>query len=102
MSKGWSPERRAAQAARCRQNKPWQKSTGPKTKEGKARASINAFKHGGFRVQRELLREMSKTNRQFRKAYGEFAKNEVKKAMQKQSLIKRNIKNGQNKVKNKR
>lgn len=46
MSKGWTEERRKAQAERCRANKPWKNATGPKTEEGKARSSMNAFKHG--------------------------------------------------------
>jgi hypothetical protein len=40
----WTPERRAAQAARLRERKPWQKSTGPATAEGKARAKLNGLK----------------------------------------------------------
>ena len=42
----WTPERKAAAAARCRANKPWQYSTGPVTQNGKMRASLNATKHG--------------------------------------------------------
>src|SRR5689334_12918301 len=45
--KGWSPERRARQAARIRATKPWLRSTGPKTEEGKARCAANALRHGG-------------------------------------------------------
>jgi hypothetical protein len=44
--KGWSPERRARQAALIRRWQPWQRSTGPKTEAGKARCSMNALKHG--------------------------------------------------------
>ena len=47
MSKGWTEERRKKQAERCRQNKPWEKATGPKTEAGKARTRMNAFRHGG-------------------------------------------------------
>lgn len=46
MSNGWTEERRQKQAERCRANKPWKNSTGPKTDIGKTRASLNAFKHG--------------------------------------------------------
>lgn len=38
----WTPERRAQQAERIRLTKPWEKSTGPKTAEGKAVCSRNA------------------------------------------------------------
>lgn len=44
--RGWSKERRAAQAARCRAQKPWVKSTGPKTAKGKIISARNATKHG--------------------------------------------------------
>jgi hypothetical protein len=51
---GWTPERRARQAALIRRWQPWQRSTGPKTKEGKARAAQNARRHG-FRSSDYLL-----------------------------------------------
>lgn len=38
----WTPERRAKQAEAIRRWQPWSKSTGPRTKEGKARSSRNA------------------------------------------------------------
>ncbi len=44
---GWSPERRARQAARIRLWAPWARSTGPKTSLGKAKSARNAYKHGG-------------------------------------------------------
>lgn len=40
----WTPERRAKQAEAIRRWQPWNKSTGPRTKEGKARSSRNADK----------------------------------------------------------
>ena len=43
---GWTPERRKRQAELIRTWKPWLKSTGAKTIEGKAKASQNAHKHG--------------------------------------------------------
>lgn len=47
-TRGWPPERRAQQAERIRQTKPWLKTTGPKTKEGKATSAQNAYQHGFF------------------------------------------------------
>lgn len=59
MSNGWTPERRAKQAEAIRRWKPWKRSTGPKSEEGKAAASRNAWK-GGKRAQwRELLKGMN-------------------------------------------
>ena len=46
ITRGWPPSRRAAQARRIRQIKPWLKSTGPRTAAGKARVSRNAYRHG--------------------------------------------------------
>ena len=43
---GWSPERRARQAALIRRWAPWRRATGPKTDAGKARCATNALKHG--------------------------------------------------------
>jgi len=40
----WPPERRAKQAEAIRRWQPWSKSTGPRTKGGKARSSRNADK----------------------------------------------------------
>ena len=56
MVNGWSLERRAKQAELIRLWKPWAKSTGPKSPEGKERVAINAWT-GGHRAQ---LRELSK------------------------------------------
>jgi hypothetical protein len=46
MTKGWTAERRAAQAARMRARKPWERSTGPRTDAGKARSRGNATGKG--------------------------------------------------------
>ncbi len=44
MANGWTPERRARQAEAIRRWKPWEKSTGPKTDEGKAASASNFLK----------------------------------------------------------
>ncbi|PQV51794.1 hypothetical protein B0G83_1041 [Paraburkholderia sp. BL21I4N1] len=46
MANGWTTERKAKQAEAIRRWKPWERSTGPTTEEGKAGASQNALKHG--------------------------------------------------------
>ena len=62
MSSEWSPERRARYAALIRQRRPWEKSTGPKSAEGKARVARNAWR-GGTRGQ---LRELARLLRELR------------------------------------
>ena len=42
MQSAWTPERRKRQAASIRETKPWLKSTGPRTSEGKKVSSQNA------------------------------------------------------------
>lgn len=59
MGKGWTPERRARQAERIRQWKPWEKSTGPRTEAGKAASNQNALVHG------ERSAEVVKARKQF-------------------------------------
>ena len=44
---GWTAERRARQATLIQNWRPWDTSTGPRTAEGKARSSGNAWQHGG-------------------------------------------------------
>lgn len=43
-SNGWTPERRARQALLIHTWRPWDKTTGPKTVEGKAKVARNADK----------------------------------------------------------
>ena len=42
----WTQEQRLKQAELIRQRRPWEKSTGPKTAEGKSRSAQNSYKHG--------------------------------------------------------
>ena len=61
----WSPERKAKQSQAIRQWKPWEQSTGPKTKEGKSTVAGNAWRGG----HREQLRALSKmVNEEIRQA----------------------------------
>lgn len=58
MGSGWTPERRARQAELIRNWRPWEQSTGPRSKAGKARTARNGFKGGGWRFERDLMREL--------------------------------------------
>ena len=60
MANGWTPERRAKQSAAIRQWKPWERSTGPRTQEGKNRVTRNAYKGGGRMILRCLARMLGK------------------------------------------
>ena len=46
LTKGWTDERRAAYSRMMRARKAWEHSTGPRTTEGKTRASRNAVGNG--------------------------------------------------------
>lgn len=87
MSKGWTEERRRAQAERCRANKPWEQSTGPKTATGKARVSMNAYKYGGDTQLKALVLEILRHNRAFVKSTKELAKSKLIKSFEKQLHI---------------
>ena len=58
MANGWTQERKARQAARIRGWRPWEKSTGPRTPNGKAKVSRNAYKGGTCRSLKELRRAL--------------------------------------------
>ena len=60
MSYYRTPEHRAMRAELIRRWKPWEKSTGPKSSEGKARSAMRGFKGGT----RETLRELAKILRE--------------------------------------
>ena len=50
----WTAERRKQQAEAIKRWRPWDKSTGPVTAEGKAKVSRNAFKGGHREIMRQL------------------------------------------------
>lgn len=63
-TKGWTPERRAAQRARILALKPWEKSTGPKSAKGKTISSLNARKHGRYdKENAEIVRLLIRQNK---------------------------------------
>jgi|GEM_PF-4155932 len=77
---GWTPERRAAARERALKNKPWEKSTGPKTAAGKARTSQNACKKGELLKRAMTLRagcELLLIHRIYMKKFKSFAINNM-------------------------
>jgi hypothetical protein len=63
MSYYRTPEHRALRAELIRRWKPWEKSTGPKSPEGKAASAMRGNKGGARALMREisrLLREQAK------------------------------------------
>ena len=58
MANGWTPERRARQAELIRTWKPWEKSTGPKTAGGKAKAAQNGDPGGALAEARAEVRNL--------------------------------------------
>jgi hypothetical protein len=55
---GWTPERRRRMRERIHEWKPWERSTRPRTPEGKARVARNAYKGGTRPLIRELARHL--------------------------------------------
>lgn len=68
MSYYRTPEHRAMRAELIRRWKPWEKSTGPKSPEGKARSAKRGFK-GGTRI---MLGELARVLREQAKALKNF------------------------------
>ncbi len=56
MARLWTIDARAKQAARIRMQKPWVKSTGPKTEMGKRMSSRNSFKHGAYSIDIQTIK----------------------------------------------
>lgn len=73
----WTEERRQKQRETINRNRPWEKSTGPRTRKGKARASLNAVKHGVHSRSGREIRKLIYHNREFLKAYKENAEWEM-------------------------
>jgi hypothetical protein len=61
---GWTLERRKKQADSIQRWKPWERSAGPKSDQGKSNCARNAYK-GGIRPKlRRLARAMREQQRQ--------------------------------------
>lgn len=74
---GWSDARRARHAAAIRRWKPWAKSTGPRTVDGKAKSAQNAYKYGGRAIETRLMHQALAAQNQFRRGallYARLAK----------------------------
>ena len=56
----WTPEQRLRQSEAITRWKPWERSTGAKTPQGKAISSKNATKTGNSVYVRELIKEMNR------------------------------------------
>ena len=60
---GWPPARRAAQSARLRTARIWERSTGPKTAAGQSRSAQNALRAGRHTASRRLFRRIFRLQR---------------------------------------
>lgn len=61
MANGWTSDRRARQSLLIQSWRPWEKSTGPRSEQGKIRSSRNADQ-GSLR---QTLRELAKAIKGF-------------------------------------
>ena len=55
MGRVWTIEERQKQADRIRSQKPWLKSTGPRTTRGKIASSRNALRHGCYGTEFKMI-----------------------------------------------
>lgn len=68
MANGWTPERRLKQSQAIQRWKPWTRSTGPRTQEGKERSSRNRDRGDA----RALMKELRKALRECDVSLEEF------------------------------
>lgn len=60
---GWTEDRRQRQREAIQRWKPWSKSTGPKSREGRATVSRNAYSGGEMAKFRETIRALNQAIR---------------------------------------
>ena len=68
MANGWTDARRQRQAEAITRWRPWEHSTGPKTPQGRARVSRNAYRGGErdrFRVLAKQFNVLMREQRRF-------------------------------------
>lgn len=58
-ARNWTLEQRQRQSEAIHQWKPWERSTGPRSDEGKAKVSRNAFKGGALIRLRKAIKEVN-------------------------------------------
>ena len=75
MANGWTSERRARQAELIRTWRPWERSTGPRTAEGKARVAQNGagYRGGLWRPMRQMSQEANELFREHRASLVQLA-----------------------------
>ncbi|MBU6374354.1 MAG: hypothetical protein KJS97_16655 [Alphaproteobacteria bacterium] len=64
MAKAWTPEQREAQRQAIQRWRPWEKTTGPKTEDGKRRSAMRAYKGGQRAKAREIARALREHRRE--------------------------------------
>ena len=68
--KHWTLEERQRQAERMRNWKPWEKSTGPKSAQGKHNVSRNGYKGGEWLKLRKFRKELNAYMREVQQNLG--------------------------------
>ena len=76
MANGWTPERRARQAEAIRKWRPWERSTGPRSPNGKAQSALNANQGGVWRDLRQAIKDLNEALREQRKTLKDIREEE--------------------------
>lgn len=87
----WTEEERRLQAERIREIRPWEKSTGPKTRDGKERSRMNAFKHGNRSEARRVINKALREQANFLRGVAQYLAAEARQEEWKSVARKRTI-----------